>query len=108
MAINTITKYKQSDAMLDYVIDLASLTNSSGYSNYLDDDETIYSASATVTGDDMTISDAEIINDATAVRVWLDGGTVGTTYTVSVTVQTTITSGEYRRKDIFDFNVKCI
>lgn len=107
MSIDTITKYKQSDATLDYVVDLAALLNGTGHSNYLDSGETIYSATAASTGD-ITISAAEIINDATSVRVWLSGGTIGTTYTVSVTVQTTMTSGAYRRQDVFDFNVKCI
>ncbi|MCW5597724.1 MAG: hypothetical protein KIT59_01190 [Nitrosomonas sp.] len=107
MSISLITKYKQTNATLDYIIDLASLRNGNGYSNYLDDGETIYSATASATGG-ITVSAAEIVNNSSSVRVWVSGGTANSTYTISITVQTTTTSGVYRREDVFQFLIKCL
>lgn len=102
-----ITKYKPVDATLDYLLDLSALSNSNGYSNYLETGETIYSATASAEGG-ITVSAAEIVNSSSAVRVWISGGTINETYTISITVQTTTTSGAYRREDVFQFKVKCI
>ena len=102
-----ITKYKPVNATLDYLLDLASLRNSNGFSDYLEDAETIYSATAVAAGG-ITISDTEVVNSGTAIRLWVSGGTINETYTISITVQTTTTSGAYRREDVFQFKIKCI
>lgn len=107
MAVSLVTKYKQTGATLDYIIDLAPVRNGNGYSNYLDDGETIYSASATTTGV-IGVSAVEVINNASAVRMWISGGVTGETYTISSTVQTTTTAGILRREDVFKFLITCI
>lgn len=102
-----VTKYKKTGATLDYILDLAMIRNGTGFSDYLDAEETIYTATATATGG-ITVSAAEIINNSSAVLVWVSGGTLGSTYTISIAVETSTVSEAYRREDVFSFNIQCI
>ena len=72
---------KDPDAVLDYVFDLAALTNGTGLSDWLASGETILSH---VIDEDtgITVDSSGITHTNTAVTVWLSGGTAGLDYEV--------------------------
>lgn len=85
------TFVKQPADKLDYVVDL---------SDWLTDNDNIVDAS-TVVESGINVLLTEIDPSTTMVKVWIDGGTDGETYKVTVTVQTQLG----RRKEV-DFNVR--
>ncbi|WP_027949861.1 hypothetical protein [Haliea salexigens] len=81
----TFRKIKDPDAVLDYSID---------WSAWLVDD-TITTSSWSVTGADSDLTVDSDSKSTTATTVWLSGGTLGLTYTVT----NRITTGDGRTDD---------
>ena len=75
-------------AKLDYPFDFAALRNGSGYSDYLEYGETISTAVATSSSEDLVVDSTLIAKNETVVVVWLTGGTLGSSYTLTVKVTT--------------------
>lgn len=74
-------RYTQDPAdVLDYALD---------WTDWLDDGETISTSSWAVTPSGLTTSLASIVNNNTTAVVWLSGGTVGNSYTVTNHITTT-------------------
>ena len=95
---------KDPGALLDYLLDLAALTNGNGKSDYLQSGETIQSVNDVISSrSELVISSYELINSDTSVKIWLSGGTHATRYTI--TVKFTTTSG---RTDERSFNVRVL
>lgn len=78
---------KDPDAVLDYRFDWAALTNGNGSSNYLASGEVITSHTVTATTG-ITVNSSSIVSSATAVVVWLAGGTARQTYDVTCRIVT--------------------
>jgi hypothetical protein len=66
------TFIKDVDAVLDYGVD---------WSNWLESGDTISSSTWTITPSSITTDSTE--NTTTQAKIWLSGGTVGTTYTAT-------------------------
>jgi hypothetical protein len=81
------TFLKDANAVLDYYFDWKALANGTGASNWLADGETITSHTVTA-GAGLTVDSSALINGATAVRVWMSGGTAGQDYTVACRITT--------------------
>ena len=85
-----VVPIKDPDARLDYYFDWKALTNGTGESDWLAGGETI--TAFTVTADaGITVDDdpaPALINGATAVKVWLSGGTAGRVYAVTNHIET--------------------
>jgi molybdopterin biosynthesis enzyme MoaB len=76
------------DATLDYRWDYRALTNGTGRTDWLEVGETI--ASYEVLPDaGLVVESDETVDTASAVVVWLSGGTAGADYDVTVRVTTT-------------------
>ncbi len=76
-------------AELDWYFDWRALTNGSGLSNWLADGETITAFTVTATaGITIDSKPAALVNGATAVSVWLAGGTAGRNYIVTCRITT--------------------
>lgn len=77
------------DARLDYYFDWRALANGTGDSDWLAAGETItdfeVGADNSLT---FGVGDTELINGDTAVRVWVDGVTVGVRYAVACKITT--------------------
>jgi len=78
---------KDPDAVLDYLVDFAALTNGNDDEDYLEAGETISSHTA-VAETGLTVDSSATANTNTGVRVWLSGGTINTTYDVTVQIVT--------------------
>lgn len=86
--INTnIFPPKDPDESLDYQFDWAAQKNNTGQTNWLQDGETIVSHEITVPAG-ITLGSSSIINDGTAVLVWLSGGTEGIDYEITCEITT--------------------
>lgn len=83
--INTFTK--DPDATLDFDIDLAALDNGTGSSNWLNTDEKIDLVSWDVPAGLTTVT-SDIRQDDTVARIYLSGGTLGTSYDVTAHITT--------------------
>lgn len=95
---------KKPDAVLDYKVDLAPLTNgrADAVSDWLAAGETI--ATATVTSDTgITIDSSSITDSSTTVTIWLSGGTIYENYDVQAEITTSSTPA---RTTIQIFRVK--
>lgn len=90
---------KDPESKLDYVFDWAPKRNNTGLSNWLRDDETIITHSVTVP-DGITKISSELINDNTAVLVWLDSGVLDTSYEIVCKIETTQNRKDIRRANI--------
>ncbi|AFN39128.1 virion associated protein [Burkholderia phage BcepMigl] len=64
---------------LDYDVD---------FSRWIPDGDTIQAATVDITPNDGTLVDESYEISGQVVKVWLSGGTVGTSYTVAVTIGT--------------------
>jgi len=74
---------KDPDAVLDYKVDLAALTNGSwGSTDYLQSGETISTATVTATTG-LTVDSSAITDTNTSITAWLSGGTLNVTYEVT-------------------------
>lgn len=86
------TYRKHSAAKKDYYFDWRALTNGrsdEATSDWLEEGETI--ASKTVVAEEGIIfEDDELIDDASAIRLWVSGGTAGRNYRITATVTTSI------------------
>jgi len=78
---------KHPTSKLDYVFDWAPLTNNRGLTDWLQEGETILSYTIIVPEGIDKISD-ELIDNATAVIVWLDNGSVGEDYLIQCNIVT--------------------
>jgi hypothetical protein len=99
-----LKKYSKDPAStnIDYVFDFASLRNGSGYKDYLGYGETITSATVTSSSNDLIINQTSIIKNDTAVQVWLSGGVLGATYTLTAHIITSDNGrNDYRSISIF-------
>ena len=84
---NTSTFTKGPDAVLDYRFDWAAAINGNGSSDYLEPGEVI--TDHTIIADEgITVDSSVAADDATAVIVWLSGGTVGRRYGVTCRIAT--------------------
>lgn len=81
---------KHPSAVLDYVFDWASEKNNSGSTDWLEDGSVITDY-AVVAEEGIVIESDELINEGTAVRVWLSGGTIDVDYKVSCSIVTNST-----------------
>lgn len=82
---------KDPAAVLDWYFDWAGLRNGTGESDWLAGGETItqYTITVTPTGENgLDVQGAEMINGATAVRVWLASGEAGVTYRLACLIET--------------------
>jgi hypothetical protein len=80
---------KDPNAVLDYATDWAGLTNGSGLTNWLEEDEIITAATVTAeTG--LTVNSSGIAAGGTKVVAWLSSGTVGETYKVVYHITTSL------------------
>lgn len=82
---------KDPNAVLDYLVDFAAKTNGNGSEDYLQLGETI--TAHTITSSDpiaLVVDSSSVINTNTSVLVWLSGGVVGTTYTVTTRITTSL------------------
>lgn len=70
---------KQTVDVSDYDIDA---------SEWLSEDDFVLSATSAVTPSGLTIQSTSIIDAGKTVKVWLSGGTNGTTYKIDVTMTT--------------------
>ncbi len=78
---------KDPAAVLDFTLDLAGATNSTGPSDWLASGETI--SSATVTADSgLTVDSSGLTKSNTAVTAWVSGGTDGEDYNLVFQVET--------------------
>ena len=80
---------KDPNAVLDYATDWAGLTNGSGLTNWLEEDETITAATVTAEAG-LTVNSSGIAADGTKVVAWLSGGTVGEVYKVTYHITTSL------------------
>lgn len=80
--------FKDPNATVDFVFDFAGLRNSTGYKDYLEYGETISSAVAISSSDDLVITATNVVKNDTAVQVWLSGGIVGVIYILTVRITT--------------------
>ena len=78
---------KDPDEVLDYQFDWSALTNNTGTTNWLDEGETISAHTITATTG-ITVDSSTLINNDTAVLVWLSGGTDGEDYTITCEIET--------------------
>lgn len=78
---------KDPDAVLDYLFDWASNTNSNGTTDWLQSGETITDHTITATTG-ITVDSSALVNTATSVVAWLSGGTAGTKYNVTCHIVT--------------------
>lgn len=79
--------HKDPQAVLDYDIDLAALTNGTGTSNWLQTGETISTRTWDVPAGITKVSDSVTLSN-TNLKIWLSGGTDGTTYALTCHVTT--------------------
>lgn len=82
---------KDPAAVLDWYFDWAALRNGTGESDWLAGGETIAQHTITVTpaGEGgLEAQDSELINGASAVRVWLKSGVAGMTYRLACLIET--------------------
>lgn len=79
---------KDPAAVLDYVFDWKALTNGTGDSDWLADDETITQQTITVSPATATLTVDSDSQTAGAVTVWLSGGTAGKDYKVTCRIVT--------------------
>ncbi len=80
---------KDPDAVLDYKIDFAALTNGNGDTDWLDTDNTETISSKTVTVETGITKDSDTLGDTnTSVVIWLSGGTAGNDYSVACEIVT--------------------
>lgn len=86
---------KDPNAVLDYATDWAGLTNGSGLTNWLEEDETITAATVTAEAG-LTVNSSGIVAGGTKVVAWLSGGTVGETYKVVYHITTSLGRQEDR------------
>lgn len=86
-------KRKLAGDTLDYDID---------FEDWIPDGDSILSATA-IADDGLTVADCE--NLSPIVKVWLAGGTTGSTYKVTVTVTTVGIGGQSRVKEV-SFNLR--
>lgn len=80
--------FKDPNSIVDYVFDFAGLLNSTGYENYLEYGETITSATAISSSVDLNIDSVIKIKNDTAVQVWVSGGVLGASYTLTARITT--------------------
>ena len=80
---------KDPNSTVDFLFDFASSRNGNGYSDYLDYGETISSAVAiSSNSSELIINSTDKTNNDTAVKVWVSGGVVGSSYTLTVRITT--------------------
>lgn len=90
---------KDPNAILDYRFDWKAKANGTGKKNYLQTGETI--VSHTVIADDgITVEESSVIDDSTAVVVWISGGQVGQTYPVTCRITTSAGRTDDRTADL--------
>lgn len=82
------TYQQQPSDNLDYDIE---------YGEFLSDGDTVVSATKTVEPVGLTVTDPVVISD-TRLKVWVTGGTSGSTYKVTVT--TTTASGRVKQDEL--------
>lgn len=78
---------KDPSAKLDYRFDWAPKANNTGLTNWLEEGETIVSYILTVPDGLTKVSDS-LVDDNTAVVVWLSGGSDGIEYPISCQITT--------------------
>ena len=81
---------KDPDAILDYLVDFASKTNSNGKEDYLQVGEVILTATSFASSPDITIISTTKINADTSVLLWVSGGLLNQLYTITVRVVTSL------------------
>ena len=78
---------KHPTAKLDYVFDWAPERNDTGPTNWLEDGS-IITDYAIIAEDGIVVESHGLINEASAVRVWISGGSIGVDYEVSCSIMT--------------------
>lgn len=78
---------KDPEAKLDYIFDWAPAKNNRGLTDWLREGETIASHTVVVPEGIDKVSDS-IIDDNTAVVVWIEGGTTGESYLIRCSITT--------------------
>lgn len=96
---------KDPDSETFFIFDFASLRNGRGYKDYLDYGEVIISASAFSSGTGLVVGNIDFINDDTALRIWLTGGVLNTTYTLTSRILTSMSRKEDSSISIFIDNL---
>lgn len=81
---------KDPDAVLDYLVDFASKTNNNGKEDYLQIGEVILNHTAIASSSEITVDSSSLINLDTSVLLWISGGLLGKTYTITVRVVTSL------------------
>lgn len=89
------TIVKDPQAELDYNLDLTAWLAVSG--------DTL--AAATAVGTGVTVDDVDVVDAGRQVKVWLSGGTAGTTATVTITFTTTSTPPRVDERTLY-FKIK--
>jgi hypothetical protein len=89
---------KDPNAILDYRFDWKAATNGNGTSDYLAASE-IITGHTIVAADGITVQSSALVDTATAVVVWLSGGSVGARY--SVTCRVTTSAGRTDDRTIY-------
>ena len=85
--------------VLDYVVDFAALANGNGNKNWLDTANSEVIASSVITmPSGLTLDSDDLVNTNTGVRLWISGGTAGTSYTIEIEITTDSTPA--RKKTI--------
>ena len=82
---------KDPNAILDYLVDFASKTNNNGgKEDYLEVGEIILTATAFTSAATITIDSVTKVNGNTSVLLWISGGTLNQTYTITTRVVTSL------------------
>lgn len=78
---------KHPTSKLDYLFDWAPLRNNRGKSDWLKPSEQIVSFEVAVSGTGATVT-SELVDDNTAILVWMDEGTLGVEYEIQCQILT--------------------
>lgn len=81
---------KDPDAVLDYIIDFAALSNGRGKEDYLQAGETIRSIDVFSSSPDLVVTQSYLTDTDTSVTLWLSGGVEEAVYTVTCRIETTM------------------
>ena len=95
------TYIKDPDSTIDYIFDFASLRNGTGFSDYLEYGETISSCTAISSSADLVVTSVVKVKNDTAVKVWVSGGVLGASYTLTARITTSDNRTDDRSIKIF-------
>lgn len=90
---------KDPEAELDYIFDWAAASNNNGLTDWLREGEIILTYSVEVP-DGLNLVSDDLINDGTAVLVWLDGGDINVEYVIKCSIETNQDRTDVRRASL--------